>query len=244
LAELLITEATTAEQPQFPAWSTALFVVAIAIVVATVALMAYAKARHIKRRMFWLGLLTADACAAVSLLPLGMTTTVTVFIGFALAIVFRAYFDTPYLKIGGRIYALSMSDSRPDPPRDGSPDEPTPPPHDSYGGEASAQTFWWVVTILACFFAAGVYMGGWFSLTILCTAGLSALAVICGIDDATRKLPMARGQHVQAFVVSVASILLWFAPPICYFAGYQIGKRKPMGKGKHAAPPSGPDVGS
>jgi CDP-diglyceride synthetase len=114
-----------------------------------------------------------------------------------------------------------------------------PPPHDSYSGVASAQTFWWVITALACLFASGVYLGGWFSLTILCTAGFSALAVIGGIDDATRKLPMARGQHVQAFVVSVASILLWSAPPICYFVGYQIGKRKPIGKGKHAAPPHG-----
>lgn len=219
--------------------------VSIAAIVATVALMAYVKARHVKRRIFWLGWLTADACAAASLLPLGMSTTVTVFVGFAFAIVFRAYFDTPYLKIGGRIYALTLSDSRPDPPRDGSPAQPMPPPpHDSYSGVASAQTFWWVVTVLTCGFATGVYLGGWFSLTILCTAGLSALAVICGIDDATRKLPMVRGQHVQAFVVSVASILLWFAPPICYFVGYQIGKRKPMGKGKYAAPLQGPSIGS
>jgi hypothetical protein len=153
LAELLITEASAAGQQQFPAWSTALFVVSIAAIVATVALMAYVKARHVKRRIFWLGWLTADACAAASLLPLGMSTTVTVFVGFAFAIVFRAYFDTPYLKIGGRIYALTLSDSRPDPPRDGSPAQPMPPPpHDSYSGVASAQTFWWVITVLTCGF--------------------------------------------------------------------------------------------
>jgi hypothetical protein len=245
LEKSLIAEATTAEQPQFPTWSTALFAVAIAIILATLALLAHADARHLKRRIFWIGWLAAAACAAVSLLPLGISTTVAVFISFALAIVLRAYLRTPYLKIGGRIYALSMSNSRPDPPRDGSPAEPMPPaPHDSYPLQVSAQTFWWIVTVLACFFAASVYLGGWVSLTILCTAGLSAGAVMCGIDDATRKLPMARGQHVQAFFVSVASILLWFAPPICYFAGYQIGKRKPMGKGKHAAPPPEPDVGS
>ena len=244
MAAFLIAEASTSAQHR-PVWATALFAVSIVIVMATVGVMAYVKARHVKRRIFWLGLLTADACVAVSALPLGMDTTVTLFVGFALAIVFRAYFDTPYLKIGGRIYALSMSDSRPDPPRDGSPAEPMPPPpRDSYGGEASAQTFWWVVTVMTCAFAAGVYLGGWFSLTILCTALLSAGAVVCGIDDATRKLPMARGQHVQAFVISVASILLWFAPPICYFVGYQIGTRKPMGKGKHAAAPPRPDVGS
>jgi hypothetical protein len=112
LAELLITEASSAGQHR-PEWTTALFAGSMVIIVATVALMAYVKARHVKRRIFWVGWLTADACAAVSLLPLGMSTTVTAFIGFALVIVFQAYFSTPYLKIGGRIYALTLSDSRP-----------------------------------------------------------------------------------------------------------------------------------
>jgi hypothetical protein len=236
LAELLIAEAGTAGQHR-PGWATALFAVALVIVAATVALMFCVKARHVKRRIFWVGLLTADGCAAVSALPLGMDTTVTFFVGIALVIVFRAYYDTPYLKIGGRIYALHLSDSRPDPPRDGSPAEPMPPPPPDSYQEATAQTVWWVFTVLIGSVAVSVYLRGWFSWAILSTALFSALAVIGGIDDATRKLPMARGQHVQAFVMSVASILLCFAPPICYFVGYQIGKRKPMGKGKHAAPP-------
>lgn len=52
-----------------------------------------------------------------------------------------------------------------------------------------------------------------------------------GIDDATRELPVARGQRVQAFIALVASALLWAIPPIAYLAGYQIGKRRPMGYG-------------
>ena len=63
---------------------------------------------------------------------------------------------------------------------------------------------------------------------------LAVLGGIFGIDDATRKLPIARGQHVQAFMVSVASILLWLAPPVCYVVGYGIGRRWLMGRGKHA----------
>jgi hypothetical protein len=243
LAGLLITEASTAGDR--PEWATALFAVAIVIAVATVILLFYVKPRHVKRRIFWMGWLTADACAAASLLPLGMHSTITFFVGCALILAFRAYFKTPYLKIGGRIYARYMSDRRPDPPRDDSPARPMPrPPHDSYAQGTTAQTFWWIVTVLTCLFATSIYLRGWSSLTILCTAGLSAGALTCGIDDATRKLPMVRGQRVQAFFVSVASVLLWFAPPVCYFVGYQIGKRKPMGKGKHAAPPPGYDVGS
>jgi hypothetical protein len=236
----LITEASTAAQQQFPAWSTGLFVAAIMAVVATVVLLAYVKARHVKRRVYWLGWLIAAACAAVSLLPLGAGTTVAVFIGFTLVVVFWAYLSTPYLKIGDRIYAFSMSDSRPDPPTDGGPEDPPPTPsRDSYPGQVSARNFWWLVTVLTCVFAAGIYLEGWVWQTITCTTLLSAGAVLCGIDDATRKLPMVRGQHLQAFIVSVASILLWLAPPICYLIGYQIGKRWPMGKGKHAAPPPG-----
>jgi hypothetical protein len=196
--------------------------------------------RRFGRRMYWLGWIVGGAIAALSLLPRGIVTVLAAYGALIFVAIVWAYLWTPYLKIGGRIYAISMSDSRPDPPSDGGSVEPMPaPPRDSYPGPVSAGKFWWVVTVLTCVFAADVYLGGWVWRTIASTTLLSAGAVMCGIDDATRKLPTARGQHVQAFIVSVASILLWLAPPICYLIGYQVGKRWPMGKGKHAAPPPG-----
>lgn len=204
----------------------------------TVGLLAYVPDRRTKRRIYWSGWIASAACAALSLLPRGAKTTAIVFIGFTLVTIFWAYLTTPYLKIGSRIYAFSMLDSRPDPPRDGGPEAPMPPPApDSYPAHVSAQNFWWLVTVITTASAAGVYLGGWAWQMILCTAGLTAGAVMVGIDDATRKLPKARGQHVQALISSVASLVLWLAPPIGYFLGYQVGKRWPMGKGKCAATP-------
>jgi hypothetical protein len=65
----------------------------------------------------------------------------------------------------------------------------------------------------------------------VCTAGATVLACGSGIDDATRHLPIGRGQYVPFFIASVASIVLWALPPIAYLVGYQIGKRWPMGYG-------------
>jgi hypothetical protein len=152
--------------------------------------------------------------------------------------VFWAHLTTPYLKIGGRIFALTMADSRPDPdPNTGDGLPKLTPPPDSYPAPVTAATAWWILAILTVTAAVGVYLGGWTWQTAAVTAVLVVLGTVSGIDDASRRLPAFRGQHAQAFVIAVASILLWLAPVISYAAGYALGTRRPMGKGSRTGSP-------
>lgn len=213
-------------------WSELLFIAALVVVGVTVAVITQAKQRQVKRRIYWAGLLSAVGCASVSLLPLGIKATVIVFVAFSLVVVFQAYVSTPYLKIGGRILALRMPDSRPDsiPGGSPSPSAPTAAPEDSYAGQLSATTYWSIMAILICCVSASVYLGGWIPQTVPAVVVLTGLAVPLGIADATRKLPVARGRWVQAGIITIASLVLWMGPPLAYLVGYQIGRVKPMGR--------------
>jgi uncharacterized membrane protein len=215
----------------FPAWSELLFIAALAVVGVTVAAIARTRQRHVKRRIYWAGLLSAVGCASVSLLPLGVKATVIVFVAFSLVVVFQAYVSTPYLKIGGRIFALKISDSGPDPVTSDSPQPPTTsvaPPDDHYVGQLSATTYWTIMAILTVCVSAAVYFGGWIPQTVPAVVVLTALAVPLGIGDATKKLPVARGRWIQAGIIAVASAILWMGPPLAYLIGYQIGRVRPM----------------
>jgi hypothetical protein len=217
-----------------------LFVGALAMGAVTIWAIARAKERRTKRRIYWVGWLSAVGCAAVSLLPLGIKATVIVFVAFSLAVVFQAYISTPYLKLGRRIFAFKMSDSSPDPTsRDMRADQPfsvrgeTELRDSSYAGQVSATTLWWVMVVLTVSTAFAVYCGGWIPPTILAGVVLTVLAAVFGIDDATRNLRVARGKYVQAGIITVVSIVLWLAPPVAYLVGYQVGRYKPMGRGRY-----------
>ncbi|WP_445168208.1 hypothetical protein ACTXG7_02105 [Mycolicibacterium sp. Dal123E01] len=70
----------------------------------------------------------------------------------------------------------------------------------------TSPTLWWVFAILTATAGVGVYLSGWPWETIAVTVVLTALGVVCGLDDASRKLAPARGQYVQAAIIGVASI--------------------------------------
>ncbi|MGV0836692.1 hypothetical protein [Mycolicibacterium thermoresistibile] len=197
-----------------------------------VVLLFIANDQRVERRVFWTCNVLALFLWCVALVPRGWGTVVGFFVAFLGILTFMAYIRTPYLKIGGRIFAFSSHDARPDPPRSGEPTPSPPPlPHDSYLGSVTARKLWWLLAALVCGVAAAVYLTGWDVWTVAATCFVTALAAMGGIDDATRKLPAARGQRVQAFTILVASALLWAIPPIVYLVGYQIGKRRPMGYG-------------
>lgn len=197
-----------------------------------VVLLFIANDRRLERRIFWTCCILALVLWSVALVPRGWATAVGFFVAFLGILTFWAYLRTPYLKIGGRIYAFSIQDSHPDPPRSGeAAAPPLSPPPDSYLGSVTATKIWWLIAALVSGVAAAVYLTGWDVWTVASTCFVTVLAAMGGIDDATRQLPVARGQRVQAFVALVASALLWAIPPIVYLVGYQIGMRRPMGYG-------------
>ena len=223
-----------------PAWANALFIAGFCAGLGGAVASALIDDRGLARRIYWLGWLVNALCFSAGALPRGWQPS----LGFGLlcvfVAVFYAYMRTPYLKIGGRIYALSRLDSQPDPPADGTTDtQPAAPrgndPTDF--GQVSAPKFWWILVAFTCIVAGNVYAFGWPAQAIFGTAFLTLLYAAAGVDDATRKLPIARGQYVQGGIAAVVSILLWLAPCIAYLLGYAIGQRWPMGRGKHATPP-------
>lgn len=196
--------------------------------------------RKLGRRIYWLGWLVNTLCFSLAALQRGWQPS----LGFGLlcvfVAVFYAYMRTPYLKIGGRIYALSLNDSQPDSAAGkttGPPPAARPDSYPTHIGQVSARKIWWILVAFTCLVAVNVYFFGWPAQAIFGTAVLTLFCAGFGVDDATRKLPIARGQYVQAVIASVVSLLLWLAPCIAYLLGYAIGQRWPMGQGKHAAPP-------
>lgn len=219
-------------------WTHALLIAGVGAGLVASMASVFVRDRRLDRKIYWLGWLIATSCISFAVLPRGWQASLAIGLLGVFAAVLYAYLRTPFLKIGGRIYALSINDSRPDPPTGEVPEElPSAPPPDSYpttAGPVSARNLWWVLVALTCLMSVGVYLVGWVWQVVLATVVLAVLGGIFGVDDATRKLPMARGQYVQAFIVSVASILMWLVPPVCYLLGYGIGRRWPMGRGRHA----------
>jgi hypothetical protein len=220
-------------------WAHALLIAGVCIGIAGAVASSVFDDRRLERRIYWLGWLVAGLCFSLAVLQRGWRVTLALGLMCVCIAVFYAYMRTPYLKIRGRIYALSFDDSQPDPRPGEAADAPAAPrnsdPTDF--GQVSASKVWWCLVALTSLFAAGVHYGGWPVQLIGGTAFLTLVCAAFGVDDATRKLPIARGQYVQAGIASIISILLWLAPCIAYLLGYAIGQRWPMGRGKQAAPP-------
>lgn len=181
----------------------------------------------LQRRIYWLGWFSSALCFALAVLPRGWHGSLAVGFLALFAAAIYAYLRTPFLKIGGRVYAVFRT-------------EQALARNDAYEtamGSISARTMWWVLVGIACIGSVGIYLLGWTWPMILCAVFLTAMGALAGVDDGSRKLPVARGQYVQAFIAFVASSLLWLAPAICYLAGYRVGQRWPMGMGRHARRP-------
>ena len=187
----------------------------------------------VERRIYWCGWIVGGVLAALSALFRGWTASLAVFGLVVIAAVGYAYFRTPYLKVGRRIFALSESDKRAD--RQGPSGPQAMTARDGYVGYISAAKYWWILAALMIPGAAYVHFRGWDWLAIAFTAMMAAMTAGCGFGDATGRRPIVRRQYVQALIVSVLSIPLYGAPPAVYLLAYLIGKRWPAPSGRHDA---------
>ena len=132
----------------------------------------------------------------------------------------RAYFSTPYLKIGGRVISFfPQPDADNDLP-------PRPPGNAAYHGQMSAAKMWWVFAVLCCGIGLGALQSGWSSAAIAPAAVLGIGGFIAGHDDATRGLPVARGQRVPGAVALIGTLPLFGIPSIAYLIGYYVGRSR------------------
>lgn len=99
-----------------PGATTAVLIVAIAFMFAGFLLgRIELRNRRLARRLFWAAWAIGIAIFAVTMPPTRVQSVTAVMILGGLAL-FYAYSVTPYLKIGGKIYAMSEEKRRPDPP--------------------------------------------------------------------------------------------------------------------------------
>lgn len=244
ISEAALNAATAASWQPYqsapPVWSKFLVATGLLVLLSTTVIMPLRiERRRLERRIYWGGWLVATPLIALSVLPRGLRGTVLAALLCALLALGQAYVDTPYLKIGGHIYAFTINDSRPDPPEDGTDPGPPPPrPTDSYDSLSgiSARNGWWLVVGMTGLGTSNVLLVGWETGTVLGVAFIVACGALMGVDDAQRKLPRARGQWVQAYFITVISIPMWLLPPIAYLIGYQARQRWLTSK---AAPPDG-----
>lgn len=225
ISDATLTAAYVAGQPvstSNPVWAEVLLIVGVCAGLIAAVGSVTAKSRELERRLYWIGWLIAAVCFALAALPRGWPGSVGIGLLAVFVAVLYAYLRTPYLKIGHRVYSIVSVEE--EPPSH----NPPASRNDSYPtaiGSLSARSMWWVLVALTCAMSVGVYLVGWSWQLIIGTAFLAVLGAVTGNDDGSRKLPIARGQLVQAGIVSVASILLWLAPPVCYYVAYLIGQR-------------------
>jgi hypothetical protein len=185
------------------------------------------KNRRVGRRMFWGGLLVACVSAFFIAYPPDWKLGIGMSIFVAVTTVFTAYFNSPYIKIRGKIYALHIEDSRPDASPDSQP-APSRDDHDltadSYGGGITAKKFWWLTVPVIAMFTFPVIVVDkekpWTAPLMVALIVVGAISL--GSQDAICQYPIARGQRVQCVLVSVVTLGVFI---IFYLGAYNVSKR-------------------
>lgn len=145
-----------------------------------------------------------------------------------------AYAYTPYIKVGGKIYALTVQDSGPDADEssdkadtDAAASQLDPAP-DAYSGIISATKMWWLLVPLLLISSGNTYAfargegEGWVALIGIIFVVF--LAVATGYGDASWGYGIARRQHIQFTVAAVITVGVF---SVLYLVAYQAGKHWP-----------------
>ncbi|WP_396919318.1 hypothetical protein [Mycolicibacterium sp.] len=211
--------------------------IALAFVGLLIPVFAPLRNQKVERRFFWIGFAVASVSAFFIAFPpdwklgLGLSLLVVVLL------LLRAYFSTSNIKVGDKVYAYRVTDSRPDPspdkvgdtsPRSAKRRDPAP---DSYGGIATARKSWWLLVVVAviCVVPVAVYLdnraarSAW--LPVALVGFIVVVGLLRGLDDSSWRYPIARGQLVQFVIVSIITVGVF---AVVYLIGYAIGKRWPL----------------
>jgi len=183
-----------------------------------------------ERRLYWGGWLTVAGFALIAVWDQGWGGRILIPAGCLAIAVLRAWVSTPYLKVGDRIYAASERNVQAETPEH----LRKPLGATAYSGHVRAETAWWLFAAMTATIGWWVYDQGLTTEPAVGVAALTIMAALMGVDDATRNLPMVRGQRVPGFVILIASIPMFALPPVAYVLGYHLGRRRPMGRGRFA----------
>lgn len=137
-----------------------------------------------------------------------------------------AFFKSPYIKIGGRIYSARLDERQPDPPRDGRPaPDPEPLPADRYNDQLSAGTFWWLLAVTGTGSSIVVLDSGWTFHSYMLAAMLIAVLAWTGRQDGRGGHCVARGRYLPATVCAAASVAMFLIPVAAYLGAFTLARR-------------------
>jgi hypothetical protein len=160
---------------------------------------------------------------------------------FALAMMVGiAWAYTPYIKIRGRIYALTVHDSQPDPDEndddnldvaaegasDGQAPDPAP---DAYSGLLTTTKMWWLLVAISGISSINIYAyltgEGEAWVAAIGLAFLVFLGIATGYGDASWEYRIARGQYLQ---FGISTVITAGAFAVLYLMAYQTALRLPL----------------
>jgi hypothetical protein len=164
---------------------------------------------------------------------------------FLAAMFVAAYAATPYIKIRGKIYALTVSLRQPDPEDTPPPDNDRParaagvdqsgsadrgdPSRDSYSGALTPATFWWMSVVFAVIASGNAYFvlagrGG--HAAAAGSVGLLLFVVLgAGYGDASWGYCIARGQYLQ---FGIMALITAGSAALVYLIAFYTARRWPL----------------
>lgn len=184
-----------------------------------------------ERRLYWAGALLATTSAFFVLYPPDWRGGLAFASSMAAVTVLRAYMTTSYVRIRGRTYAFSLSDSRSASAEPASTNvaSEVDPVETAYQGFATAAKMWWlfVVVIAVCSTIVAMFVVSADGAAYAAGAAVVGLALplFIGHQDASWGHRIARGQLVQLTIAGIAT-LGSFA--VLYLAAYAAGTRWPV----------------
>ncbi|MCV7177220.1 hypothetical protein [Mycolicibacterium sphagni] len=208
LADVLLTS-TTSPLRSHAVFAAGLFAGAVGVAAVALPL----STRH-KRWVFWSGWCGAAILFAFYVSDRGVTISALTASACVLAAALYAFYFTPFIKLGGRVWTFWISDAREDP------DVP-PPPSDSYVERVTASSMWWTLAGLGLATGGFALSIGWLvPVGIMGGALLAAPLAAVGHLDRKDGYPIARGRHIAFSIVVLSSIptLLW--PLLVYVLAY------------------------
>lgn len=182
---------------------------------------------HIQRRIYW----TCACIAAIAAFLDGYPDLTRSWQGTAFIIgtmIVVAYGYTPYIKIRGRIYALTEDDRRADADTESDPGQSTEAT-DSYSGLLSSAKMWWLQVMIIAMWVINIYAyltgdGEWW-LAGIGVASILFFSLVVGYGDGSWDYPFARGKLVQFGILTIITLGTY---ALLYFGAYSTAKRRPI----------------
>lgn len=172
---------------------------------------------RLQRWSYWCGWLGGTAVISCAFIDRGWPMVASAAAVGLISAVIVAYFRTPYLKLGSRIYAFTLVQSRNVPSAGGS--RPRLP-SDAYGNFLTAAKYWWTIATLSVAVGALALVGDDAKLTLGLAVLIAILLGATGHLDVREGFPLARRQFVQLGVVAISTIPIFLTPLLAYAATY------------------------